>query len=351
MYIATLFVLAVVAQTSDGTILTGTIQDENGVPIAGAIVDVYTAKPRVGAAITCPSCYRDCAKSTKTDAYGQFSIRELDSGLVFRVLVMAPGRRSQLTDLTDPKATELDVRLEPVPKDLPANQMLTGRVLDDQGDPLPGAVVFPNGAKTTDKRWWGQLPGVDEASITDSDGQFVITSQEPKLGLDLRVSAPGFADFPSQLFDLDGRIHEIRMQLGASAIGKLTFDGYPVANRSIGIVQRDRSTQTFTGERVLVTDHMGSFQFTDLQPNEEYVLYTLCERNQLRDQTNLIAKIHPILRTKFIETTNSGCVTQLGELKLEAGQTLTGRVTFPSGMKAPEEVKVRLSVSVHQNDY
>lgn len=132
MYASILFALGVVAVTFDGSTLTGKIQDENGMPIAGAIVDIYTAKPRVGAAITCPSCYRDCAKSTLTDAQGQFLIGELDEGLLFRVLVMAPGRRSRLTDWIDPQTSELDVRLEPVPIGLPATQILTGIILDDQ---------------------------------------------------------------------------------------------------------------------------------------------------------------------------------------------------------------------------
>jgi hypothetical protein len=263
--------------------------------------------------------------------------------LLFHVLVMAPGRRSQLTDWIDPRTTDLDVRLELVPRDLPATQMLTGIVLDDQGNPLPGAVVSPVGAKTAEKRWWGQLPGVDEASVTDSDGKFVITSKEPKLGLDLRVSAPGFAEFPSRFFDLDGRTYELRMKLGVGAVGKLTFEGEPVANKSIGIVQQDRSSQTFVGERVLATDQSGSFQFTDLQPNEDYVLYTLCEGNQSRDESKVLAGTQLILQKKVIKTGNAGGLLQLGELQLEAGQTLAGRVTFPSGAKPAEEVKVRLS--------
>ncbi|TWU45652.1 Dioxygenase [Novipirellula aureliae] len=200
-----IIMLAVAAVAPRNAALTGKVQDENGSPIAGAIVDIYTARPRVGAALTCPSCYRDCAKSTTTDSEGRFSFNELDSGLLFRVLVMAPGRRPQLTRLTDPQTTQLDVKLEPIPTNLPIDRILNGRVLDDQGEPLAGAVVSPSGAKTSEKRWWGSLPGVDEASVTDAEGRFVITSQDAKLGLDLEVTSPGFADFPSQLFDLDGR--------------------------------------------------------------------------------------------------------------------------------------------------
>jgi protocatechuate 3,4-dioxygenase beta subunit len=46
MCAAILFALAAVAFTSDGSTLTGRIQDESGMPLAGAIVDIYKAKPR-----------------------------------------------------------------------------------------------------------------------------------------------------------------------------------------------------------------------------------------------------------------------------------------------------------------
>jgi len=343
MHVATILVLGLAAVVTNDGSLTGKVQDENGAPIAGATVDIYTAKPRVGAALTCPSCYRDCAKSTKTTADGKFELNSLDSGLLFRVLVMAPGRRSQLTELTDPQTTKLDVKLEPIPNDLPVNRLLTGRVLDDQGKPLAGAVVSPSGAKTSQRRWWGRLPGVDEASFTDADGKFAITSNEPKLGLDLQVTAPGFAGFPSQLFDLDGRDHEIRMQLGASVQGKLTFKGQPVTNRSIGIVQSDRSPEAFIGERVVVTDNSGSFQFTDLQPAQEYVLYTLCEPKPEVASEKLFVENQPVLKTQRLTTADSGGLTKLGELELRPGLTLTVRVTFPADKKSPDEVKVRLS--------
>lgn len=342
MSAATVLVFAVAAAlSSDGT-LTGKVQDEAGTPIAGAIVDIYTAKPRVGAAITCPSCYRDCARSTKTDGEGQFTLSELDSGLLFRVLVMAPGERSRLTEWIDPQTTELDVKLKPIPKEVSRDRRLTGRVLDDQGKPLAGAVVSPSGAKTREGRWWGQLPGVDEASITDVDGRFVILSEEPKLGLDLGVSAPGFADFPAKLFELTGREHEIRIQRGAAVLGKLTFEGQPVSHTSLGIVQRERSLQTFVGERVVVTDNQGRFQFTDLQPNQQYVLYTLCRPIQVVAASEISAEVHPALRTQTLAIAGSGELTDLGELTLMPGLTLAGRVIFPDHAELPDGVKVRL---------
>ncbi|HVC97958.1 MAG TPA: carboxypeptidase-like regulatory domain-containing protein [Pirellulales bacterium] len=329
---AVLLLCAVSAVPAAGT-LTGRVFDENGEPLAGALVDLSTAKPRVGLAVTCPSCYRDCAKSATTDAEGRFSIGELDPTLLFRVLVLATGRRAVLTKLTDPAETELEVKLEPLPAALPPDRMLKGRVFDELGKPLAGAVVSPTGAKTHEKRWWGQLPGVDEAAVTDAEGQFVITSQEPKLGLDLRAGAPGYADFPSRLFDLDGSEHEIRMRRGATVSARLTYQGRPVKRRAIGMVQRDRSVGHFVGETTMATDDDGNFLFANLQPNERYVLYSLCDASQ-----DL-----PVFKTVSMETGGDGEVTSLAEISLLQGLTLTGRVELPTGATMPKGAKLRVS--------
>lgn len=328
-----ILLLNAVSAISAPSTLTGQVLDENDRPVEGAVVDLYTAKPRVGLAVTCPSCYRDCAKCAKTDAQGRFSIKELDPILLFRVLVMAPGRRAVLTKLIDPAEADLEVKLQPLPTDLPPDRMLKGIVLNEHGKPLAGAVVSPSGAKTLGKRWWGQLPGVDEAAVSDTDGRFIITSQEAKLGLDLKVSADGYADFPSQLFDLDGSIHEIRLRRGASVSGRLTYEDRPVKHRAIGIVQRDRSAGHFVGETTLATDDDGAFLFANLQPNDRYVLYSLCDgRHDL-----------PALKTVALETGGDGEAKRLGDLSLLEGLTLTGRVVFPDAMPIPDGAKLRVS--------
>lgn len=330
--IALLLLSAEAATPAPGT-LVGRVTDEAGAPIAGAVVDLYTARPRIGLPTTCPSCYRDCAKSTKTDSDGRFSIDQLDPILMFRVLVMAAERRAVVTKLIDPAAAELDVELEPVPSGLPDERMLRGKVVDERGRPLAGALVWPTGAKTRERRWWGALPGVDEAAVADAEGRFVITSQEPKLALDLQASAPGYATLPGQLFDLNGGEHEIRLRRGASVSGRLTYQGKPAARRAIGIVQRDRSAGRFLGETTLATDDEGGFIFVDLQPGDRYVLYSLCGG---KDDVS-------VLKTVALLTGGESEVTELGELSLVDGLTFSGHVELPAGAQLPEGAKVRLS--------
>lgn len=325
--------LAVLSATPVPGTLTGHVFDETGKPIAGAIVDLYTARPSVGLPTACPSCYRDCAKSTKTDAEGRFSIGELDPILQFRVLVMAVNRRAIVTKLFDPADGELEVTLEPMAADLPVDRQLRGKVVDENGKPLSGAIVWPTGAKTAEKRWWGRLPGVDEATVTDAEGRFVITSEEPKLALDVAASAPGYSQFPAQLFDLEGHEIEIRMRQGTSVTGHLTYQGQPVRNRAIGVAQRDRSTGHFLGETTLATDGDGGFTFVDLQPHDRYVLYSICDgKSEL-----------PVLKTLSLMTGGENETTRLGELSLLSGLTLAGRVELPERAKLPAGAKIFLS--------
>jgi len=343
MHAVTLFLLSITTGLLDDMTLSGTIRNEDGAAISGAKIDIYTAKPKVGVATICPSCYSDCEKSTTTDANGRFSIGGLDPSLLFRVLVLAPGHRSHLTDSMDPQFDDVDVKLEAYPKDLPDDRMLTGRVVDPDGKPVVGAVVYPLGAKSSERHLWGRLPDVDEASVTDVDGRFVITTREPKLGLDLRAYAPGFAVYSSRHFVMNGQEHEIQLQLGASVLGKLVYEGQPVGNRAVGMVQRNRSFQSFAGERVVGTDRDGNFEFTDLQPNEDYVLYTLCETNQELAKQDPPVQSLPVLKTHLLKTAFPGRSTEVGTLELVPGVSISGRIELPSGVERPAEVTVRLN--------
>jgi hypothetical protein len=177
------------------------------------------------------------------------------------------------------------------------------------------------------------LPGVDAASATDDQGHFAIVSSDPKLGLDLQVEAPGYAIRPGELFALDGSQHEIRLQRGAAVHGRLLWDGKPVLGRTVGMVQRDRSAGRFVGEVTLATDGDGRFFFPNLQPNERYVLYTLCSG---RDD-------EPVLKTRTIETGANNADLDVGDLALIDGFTLAGRIELPAGAVLAGDAKLRIS--------
>lgn len=333
------FCLLACGGLTDGVTLSGTIRDEEGKPLAGATVSMFTAKPREGVGTICPSCYTDCRKYATSDGQGQFAIEDLDAELFFTVLVMAPGHRAHLTQWLDPVASPLEVKLQPYPRNLPPLRSLSGRVIDPDGKPIAGAVVTAVGAKTPERHLFGLLRDVDRAAVTDAFGFFMLTTEEPKLGLDVRASAPGFAVSASQHFELHQPAAQIQLMRGATVSGTLMWAGKPVRNRAIGIVQTNRSSLNFASERVVGTDEHGQFQFVDLQPNEPYVLYTICLDNIQRGDGE---PDRGVLKNFPLSTPYAGRSTDVGELTLIPSLALAGQIVVPPGQALPAQATVRL---------
>ena len=193
---AGLLLNAVSAVTAAGT-LAGQVVDENDMPIAGALVDIYTAKPRVGLAVTCPSCYRDCAKAAKTDAQGHFvgetTLASDDDGS-FLFLNLQPNERYVLYSLCDAsqdlpvlKTVSLETGGEGDVTRLGELALLEGLTLAGRVE-LPTGATMPEGAKlrvSRDPAWdWC------EALLTD-DGEFEVRSLPPEV-YSVSVIAPGY---------------------------------------------------------------------------------------------------------------------------------------------------------------
>lgn len=89
--ILSILILTSSVAVAESASIRGTVVDEQGKAVSDALVDVYTAKPRVGTIPYCPSCYADCRKEVTTDAAGRFAISSLNPKLLFTLLVVADG--------------------------------------------------------------------------------------------------------------------------------------------------------------------------------------------------------------------------------------------------------------------
>ncbi len=313
--------------------LIGTVTDHQGKPLAGARVDIATAAPRIGRGLFCPSCYRDCNKVVRTDSAGQFLLEDLDPALKFRLLVSMPGKKAQLTKLSDPLDGELKVSLTDAPTDLPAEHTVRGRVVNAEGLPVEGALVEPVGATKPDQRWGGVVKDVDP-TVTDAAGRFVMPLPESFLSVDLEVRADGYAGAFVESVSPNVPEHELKVPRGTTVSGRLLHDGTPLVGSRVSVVQVDRgSGRLFIKAVGATSDAEGRFVFNYLPANEQYALFSVVGEGP---QEFVVAT------TQFTVLGNDQ-ERDLGDVPATRALRLSGQVVLPEGAKLRPNSKITLS--------
>ena len=315
--------------------LAGKVVDAAQKPIPKATVFIYTAKPRIGPGILCPSCYVDCGKKATTDADGKFLISSLAPDLLFRVLVVAEGFKPQFAKDVDPLQGPLNVKLEAMPSDLLGRTVLRGQVLDSAGKPVVGAVVSPTGYERPDGRGWGPMTGVDPASVTNLRGEFLLTGKKSSdTGWEVEVEARGLAKRLTVLA-LNGKPQEIRMTEGAVVQGRVLKGGEPVPGISVGLVQSNRAAGQFVGVYRTATNGDGRFTFLNVHPDDDYVIYTT-----MGDA----AHFGGIFLPEHISVGADGTTKDVGDCTLTlAVHRLSGRIILTDGKEVPANTRLLLS--------
>ncbi|GMV90570.1 MAG: hypothetical protein AMXMBFR82_03480 [Candidatus Hydrogenedentota bacterium] len=332
--ILTLCFVGFAAGAAERPDLTGTIYDETEKPYEGAMVSIYTAKPRTGTGIVCPSCYLDCAKRSTTGEDGSFEVKALDPSLLFRVLVIAEGYTPMFVDNVDPLTGPIRVKL--VKQDPSRNEpghVLRGKVLDPNGKPVAGAKIEPYAMHYGTTNQYGGLDGVDPLSATNAKGEFAVTSEKPDLVLSVKVEARGLAAQNFTRLAAGDDVHELTMGYGATVSGRIEKGGEPVPGVVIGIVQTDRSSESFLGEIEVATDDQGRFTFANVPPNDEYAVY-----GQLADASSVGA-----VPVKVVRTESDGSLLDAGVLSVEPGHSVSGQVVLSDGGALPRDVRMMIS--------
>jgi hypothetical protein len=319
--------------------LTGRVANAAGAPVCDACVFIYTAGARMGVNPFCPSCYADCAKSATTNADGTFLIRSLDPSLIFRVLVVGEGCEPTFVNNVDPLRGPIEAVLRPVDsKRLAAQHFIRGRVVDDQGNPVVGAEVSPQTFKT--KAFWGFSPGIfDPVSVTNANGDFLLTSRSPIDYVDVKIVARGCA----------GRIvaglvpgnAESRLELGrgVSVTGRTVRQGTPLQGVLVGLYQVDRSTgggssrTHYVGHSEIATNETGRFLFSNVSPNDDLVVYGLMES----------VKPYGAIPVRRLRTGDHGTTLDVGDLPVQEGHRLMGRIALDDGKPVPAHTRVLVS--------
>ena len=153
----------------------GVIGSANG-PVSNAWVFVYSAAPREGAGILCPTCYPDCIKRARTDAEGQFLIEPVDPKLMFRLLVLAKGYRPDFIRDVDPLFGGAHLSLKPLKMtNMAIENRVTAKLIDPEGRPVIGARVDVQGTRYGQYSYSSSTTGrVDPMAVTDENGEFFL---------------------------------------------------------------------------------------------------------------------------------------------------------------------------------
>lgn len=308
-----------------------------GKPVAGASVMVSSAWPIKGLAYYCPGCYLDCGKSATTDELGKWEIEHLDDTLKFEVIVSAKGYVPVKSGAINPQLGR-PVELSLTPRDvdaMPPNQVVRGRVLNSRGTPIEGAVVSPAMVWTGKSGRGGAVEGLDPLAVTDEDGLFALTYKEATTGMDLEVSARGFAHTCFPMKSSGERVHELRVSEGASVSGRLLRDGEPVRDIEITLVANQQAGGLRCYDRqTIATDQNGRFLFANVLPGQRYAVAASTEQ---------LGKGCTVPRDLIIYLEQEGEEVEVGDLAVTSGVRVSGRVLPPESGPIPAGAKLSLS--------
>jgi hypothetical protein len=311
------------AHAAGNPTLKGRVIDADGKALPETTVLIYSAGPRVGANMMCPTCYPDCRKRAVTDADGKFSINDLNPHLLFRLLVVNKVSKPQFVPKTDPAKDAVEIKMEPRKSEFPRHQALRGFVSGPDGEPLHRAVAHFDFFSGQEANCGGQCDGVDLVSVTAEDGGFVLGSEKKFDTMTIAVEAPGFAR--RKFFQLHSeKIHQLKLTRGASVTGRLVKDGKPAPNVAVGIVSTDRS-EYFTGNYDTFTDADGNFVFANIPPHQMYYVYSLMDQS-LGDYA---------LPARRVRVAADDSRRDLGDLELLKGVELRGRLKLSDGAAVP----------------
>lgn len=313
--------------------LTGIVKGAKDRPLSGAVIFIYTARPRTGTSTTCPSCYLDCRKRAQTSANGQFAIPSVDPALLFRVGATAEGYLASFRENVDPAAGPITITLAAQPS-LPDNprRVLRAQVRDADGAPVFGALVEATGYEISTPGGWqrtfGSI-GVDP-TITGMSGTFSLALPLEVDSLFLEVEALGLA--PKVFGRVPTGLQEnvLRLGPGRSIKGRMVQGGRPVSGAVVGTAQVSRNSETFVGERTAETDTSGRFLLLNLPPDEKLVVYGKLEGLGGRGA----------MAEREIEGEDEGRIRDLGDMALEPGITLSGRVVLADGKPVPPHTRI-----------
>lgn len=324
--IALSFLLTITAASASND-LNGIVVDASTKALSGATVYVYTAFPKVGVSAFCPSCYRDCGKHVSANRAGQFRLKALDPTLRFDLLAVADGYEPSFVHHIDPRDGPVTIKLTPR-SIADADRLITGTVVDPHGKPVVGATVAPRGYRSEGRVGYGNLPGVDQLSLTNAKGEFALRIPAADAKLDVLVTARSLAPHIERML-APGQSKTIQLTEGSTITGHVMRDGKPLAGARVGFVQSNRASSGFLGRFEIGTNRDGLFVMTNLGSNQRYRVYTPME-----------GLSGGVAEPGIVDLGADKTSADAGTLVVRPGRRIAGTVVVPEGASIPPHTQI-----------
>ncbi len=240
----------------------------------------------------------------------------MDSTLLFRVLVVAPGFEPTFFTKVDPLAGPLAAVLPARKSTNPPSQTIRGRVVEGKGEPIAQAVVSVNTTVIGDTYYGSPPEGTDPLAVTDDAGEFSLSSPVKFDAMELQVEARTFARGIFRDVKPGGDRRDFKVTEGASITGRVVRDGQPVKDVVIGACGTDRTMGNFVGDFSIACQADGRFLLPNLPPNHEYFLYGM-----MNSLTNL-----GTLPLRRVKPGGDGQTLDVGDYVVAPGRRLAGQV-------------------------
>jgi hypothetical protein len=316
--VAVILVLMATSLPAAGFEIRGTLVDEGGQPIAGALVVIA----QTAGSVEEPWCEPDCGKHTLSDRNGRFTLRTVHSLWLFHLHVEAPGFTPRVVlagaRQGDPAAANIIL----VRADHP-NRRTVGQVLLPDGSPAKGALVTPRVAEPLTSSTASFQMG--EATTADDAGRFAIESEQALRWLEVRVTQPGAMD--RRLFRLvpGGQENVLQLSAGATVSGRLLHQGLPAAGVKLAMTPAElpRYRVTLDSPRLVIgayeatSDAQGCFVFRNVHPEMAFRLYTRMHSLAARNLAAIDREVY---------SPADGGAIEIGEVNLHPAHTLRGRL-------------------------
>jgi hypothetical protein len=220
---------------------------------------------------------------------------------------------------------------------------MSGVVVDAEGKPIAGAVLTPRGDMHGNSGMSGPMERIALPAVANEKGEFEIEALMPLDSLDVEVRAKGFSTFLLRHITAGPR-QKLVLERGATIVGRVVRDGQPVPRVAMTVTWTERTSNYFSGPWEALTDENGRFEIPNVTAQRDVYLYAKMSSLKGRGA----------LPREFFTTGANGSTLDVGEivgdLKVQPGYTVSGRVVLSDGRPVPQKSRVNL-VRANSVDY